>query len=188
MSGRWRVPQTAARRLIRTHTMDQPEVPDAIAAMRRVADAYHDRVMIGEAYLPIDRLMTAASSSRDSICGSMIRLDRFCAPPTQSRSDFSAMRAACTSASSCNFATKIWISIVAAPSAPACSCSRTRGVTCDRDFQSRRSSITHQRKRRPDANRLSGESTWFRRSAFHPGPSLLLTSMLVRGQKQEGAE
>jgi len=37
--------------------MDQPEVHDAIAAMRRVSDEYDDRVMIGEAYLPIDRLM-----------------------------------------------------------------------------------------------------------------------------------
>jgi alpha-glucosidase len=37
--------------------MDQPEVHQAIAEMRRVADAYEDRVMIGEAYLPIDRLM-----------------------------------------------------------------------------------------------------------------------------------
>jgi alpha-glucosidase len=37
--------------------MDQPEVHDAIAAMRRVADEYADRLMIGEAYLPIDRLM-----------------------------------------------------------------------------------------------------------------------------------
>src|SRR4051794_8887477 len=37
--------------------MDQPEVHDAIMAMRRVADEYPDRVMIGEAYLPIDRLM-----------------------------------------------------------------------------------------------------------------------------------
>ena len=38
--------------------MDQPEVHGAIAAMRRVADAYSDRLLIGEAYLPIDRLMT----------------------------------------------------------------------------------------------------------------------------------
>src|SRR5215217_7343146 len=37
--------------------MDQPEVHDAIAAMREVSDAYDNRVMIGEAYLPIDRLM-----------------------------------------------------------------------------------------------------------------------------------
>ena len=46
-----------ARRLLRLHTMDQPEVHEAIAAMRRVADEYDERVMIGEAYLPIDRLM-----------------------------------------------------------------------------------------------------------------------------------
>ena len=53
----WREAMSPARRVIRVHTMDQPEVHEAIAAMRRVADAYEDRVMIGEAYLPIDRLM-----------------------------------------------------------------------------------------------------------------------------------
>ena len=53
----WRAGMSPARAVIRTYTMDQPEVHDAIAAMRRVADAYGDRVMIGEAYLPIDRLM-----------------------------------------------------------------------------------------------------------------------------------
>jgi alpha-glucosidase len=53
----WREGMSPARRLVRLHTMDQPEVHDAIAAMRRVADEYDDRVMIGEAYLPIDRLM-----------------------------------------------------------------------------------------------------------------------------------
>ncbi len=53
----WREGMSPARRLIRVHTMDQPEVHEAIAAMRRVADSYGDRVMIGEAYLPIDRLM-----------------------------------------------------------------------------------------------------------------------------------
>jgi alpha-glucosidase len=46
-----------AQRVIRAHTMDQPEVHEAIAAMRRVADEYGDRLLIGEAYLPFDRLM-----------------------------------------------------------------------------------------------------------------------------------
>src|SRR5215204_6025164 len=46
-----------ARSVIRAHTMDQPEVHEAITAMRQVSDAYDDRVMIGEAYLPLDRLM-----------------------------------------------------------------------------------------------------------------------------------
>jgi alpha-glucosidase len=53
----WRQGMSPSRRLIRTRTMDQPEVHEAIAEMRRVADAYEDRVMIGEAYLPIDQLM-----------------------------------------------------------------------------------------------------------------------------------
>jgi alpha-glucosidase len=53
----WRPGMSPARSVVRAYTMDQPEVHDAIAAMRRVADAYGERVMIGEAYLPIDRLM-----------------------------------------------------------------------------------------------------------------------------------
>jgi alpha-glucosidase len=54
----WRPGLSPARRVVRAHTMDLPEVQEAIAAMRRVADAYPgERVLIGEAYLPIDRLM-----------------------------------------------------------------------------------------------------------------------------------
>jgi alpha-glucosidase len=53
----WRVGMSPARRLIRRFTMDQPEVHDAIRQMRQVADQYDDRLLIGEAYLPIDRLM-----------------------------------------------------------------------------------------------------------------------------------
>ncbi|HKH95520.1 MAG TPA: alpha-amylase family glycosyl hydrolase [Beijerinckiaceae bacterium] len=53
----WRPGISPARSLIRAYTMDQPEVHEAIAAMRHVADEYSGRVMIGEAYLPIDRLM-----------------------------------------------------------------------------------------------------------------------------------
>jgi alpha-glucosidase len=54
----WREGESPARRVVRLHTMDQPEVHDAIAEMRAVADAWPgDRLMIGEAYLPIDRLM-----------------------------------------------------------------------------------------------------------------------------------
>ncbi|HYH21721.1 MAG TPA: alpha-amylase family glycosyl hydrolase [Azospirillum sp.] len=54
----WRPGMPPARSVSRIHTMDQPEVHEAIAAMRRVAGEYGpDRLMIGEAYLPIDRLM-----------------------------------------------------------------------------------------------------------------------------------
>ncbi len=54
----WRPGMSPARRLLRAYTMDQPEVHEAIAAMRRVAEAYPGgRVLIGEAYLPIERLV-----------------------------------------------------------------------------------------------------------------------------------
>ncbi|MDO9708700.1 alpha-amylase family glycosyl hydrolase [Paracraurococcus lichenis] len=54
----WREEMSPARRVIRARTMDQPEVQAAVGAMRRVTDAYPgDRLLIGEAYLPIDRLM-----------------------------------------------------------------------------------------------------------------------------------
>jgi alpha-glucosidase len=54
----WRPGMSPARRVIRARTMDQPEVHDVVADMRRVSDGYPgDRVLIGEAYLPIDRLM-----------------------------------------------------------------------------------------------------------------------------------
>ncbi|HYZ31315.1 MAG TPA: alpha-amylase family glycosyl hydrolase [Crenalkalicoccus sp.] len=54
----WRPGMSPARSVIRAHSMDQPEVHDAVAEMRRVAEAYPgERVLIGEAYLPIDRLM-----------------------------------------------------------------------------------------------------------------------------------
>jgi alpha-glucosidase len=40
------------------YTADQPEVHDVIAEMRRVVDEFDDRVLIGEIYLPIERLVT----------------------------------------------------------------------------------------------------------------------------------
>jgi alpha-glucosidase len=44
--------------LLPTYTGDLPEVHAVIAAMRRVVDEYPERVMIGEIYLPSERLMT----------------------------------------------------------------------------------------------------------------------------------
>ena len=44
--------------LLQVHSTDQPEVHEIIAGMRRVIDAYKDRVLIGEIYLPIERLVT----------------------------------------------------------------------------------------------------------------------------------
>ena len=53
----WHEGQSPARRLARLYSLDQAETHDAIAAMRALADAYQDRVLIGEASLPIDQLM-----------------------------------------------------------------------------------------------------------------------------------
>jgi len=37
-------------------TDDQPEMPDVIRSLRRVADEYPGRLLLGEAYLPVERL------------------------------------------------------------------------------------------------------------------------------------
>jgi len=45
-------------RLLQVYSADQPEVHEVIAEMRRVVDSYSDRVLIGEIYLPLNRLVT----------------------------------------------------------------------------------------------------------------------------------
>ncbi|MDB4992939.1 MAG: alpha-amylase [Myxococcaceae bacterium] len=44
-------------RVLQVHSADQPEVHAIAAEMRRIADAYGERVLIGEIYLPVERLM-----------------------------------------------------------------------------------------------------------------------------------
>jgi alpha-glucosidase len=53
----WRPGMAPNMRLLQIRTIDQPGTHVAIQKMRGVADEYPDKVMIGEAYLPIDRLM-----------------------------------------------------------------------------------------------------------------------------------
>jgi alpha-glucosidase len=43
--------------LVPLYTADRPEVHDIITEMRRVADEFSDRVLIGEIYLPLERLV-----------------------------------------------------------------------------------------------------------------------------------
>jgi alpha-glucosidase len=45
-------------RLLPLYTADRPEVHEVVAGLRSVLDEYADRVLIGELYLPIDRLVT----------------------------------------------------------------------------------------------------------------------------------
>jgi alpha-glucosidase len=44
--------------LLPVYTTDRPEVHDIIAMLRRLVDAYDERLLIGELYLPIERLVT----------------------------------------------------------------------------------------------------------------------------------
>lgn len=52
-----RTDQPPHRRLIPLHTADRPEVHEVISEMRRVVDEFDARVLIGEIYLPIERLV-----------------------------------------------------------------------------------------------------------------------------------
>ncbi len=45
-------------KFLQINSADQPEIYDIIAELRRVIDAYPERVLIGEIYLPLERLVT----------------------------------------------------------------------------------------------------------------------------------
>ena len=49
--------QSPYRALLPVHTTDRPEVLEMVARMRELADEYDDRLLIGELYLPIERLV-----------------------------------------------------------------------------------------------------------------------------------
>ena len=54
------ITRRAGRRIDRVlplYTADRPEVHDVVAEMRRVLDEFDDRMLIGEIYLPIERLV-----------------------------------------------------------------------------------------------------------------------------------
>ena len=53
--------------LLQLHSTDQPEVHEIAAEMRRIADGYGDRALIGEIYLPIERLMPYYGARLDGV-------------------------------------------------------------------------------------------------------------------------
>jgi alpha-glucosidase len=53
----WTPDQRPYDRHIHVHSTDQPEVHEVIARMRRLFDEYDERVLIGEIYLPVERLV-----------------------------------------------------------------------------------------------------------------------------------
>ncbi len=50
--------QAEINRYLQVHSADQADVHDVVAEMRNVIDTYPDRVLIGEIYLPLERLVT----------------------------------------------------------------------------------------------------------------------------------
>jgi alpha-glucosidase len=53
----WTATQPEINRFLQVHSADQPEVLEVVAGMRRVVDEFRDRVLIGEIYLPLERLV-----------------------------------------------------------------------------------------------------------------------------------
>jgi alpha-glucosidase len=49
--------QGEINKTLQIHSTDQPEVHDIVAGMRRVLEEFDDRVLIGEIYLPLERLV-----------------------------------------------------------------------------------------------------------------------------------
>ena len=54
----WRPGQAGIESLLEIYSTDRPEVHEVVAEMRRVLDAYPERVLIGEIYLPMARVVT----------------------------------------------------------------------------------------------------------------------------------
>lgn len=53
----WQPHQANIDRLLQRYSADRPEIHEVLAEMRQVVDAYHDRLLIGEIYLPLERLV-----------------------------------------------------------------------------------------------------------------------------------
>jgi alpha-glucosidase len=61
----WKPGDHPYRRLIPAYSSDRPEVHDIVAMMRRTFDEYDQRVIIGEIYLPIQRLVAYYGQNGD---------------------------------------------------------------------------------------------------------------------------
>jgi alpha-glucosidase len=59
--------QAPARRLLATYNTDRPEVHQIIERMRGVLDEYDDKMMVGEVYLPMERLVTYYGSQGSGV-------------------------------------------------------------------------------------------------------------------------
>ena len=59
----WRPGMSPYRELLTTYTADLPEVQEIVTKMRGVVEEYSDRMLVGEIYLPVERLMAYYGAS-----------------------------------------------------------------------------------------------------------------------------
>ena len=59
----WRPGMSPYRELLATYTADLPEVQEIVAQMRGMIEEYDDRMLVGEIYLPVERLMAYYGAS-----------------------------------------------------------------------------------------------------------------------------
>jgi alpha-glucosidase len=59
----WRTGMSPYRELLTTYTADLPEVQEIVAKMRAVVEEYDSRMIVGEIYLPVERLMAYYGAS-----------------------------------------------------------------------------------------------------------------------------
>ncbi len=59
----WQPGMSPYRELLTTYTADLPEVQEIVAKLRNVLDKYDDRMLVGEIYLPVERLMAYYGAS-----------------------------------------------------------------------------------------------------------------------------
>jgi alpha-glucosidase len=53
----WQPGMADMHKVLQLHSTDQPEVFEIAAVMRALADSYGDKLLVGEIYLPVERLM-----------------------------------------------------------------------------------------------------------------------------------
>ncbi len=63
----WRPGAPDMTRLRQVHSADQPETHDIISQFRRIIDEFDNRVLIGEMYLPLDRLVSYYGANLDEL-------------------------------------------------------------------------------------------------------------------------
>jgi alpha-glucosidase len=63
----WKEGDWLLDRQVRVYSADRPEVHEIVREMRAVADGYGDKVLVGEIYLPLERLLTYYGEDLDGV-------------------------------------------------------------------------------------------------------------------------